>query len=814
VRIPLFWLCASLLLPLGAPAETVQKPQVQDGRTILATELAKFSSTPPPTQGPNDGRVACMTALMLEQMHYLHLDFDSKLSSRFLDRYLDTLDPRHIHFLQSDLVEFEGFRKTLGSKTKSKNDPSPAFIIFDRFRQRMGEHAAYASSLLNDGDFVFTNDDRILLDRKNQPYPANLDEARQLWRDQLRYEYLQERLGKEGPDQIAGIVVDRRNPVAMATTWSDIHNDIIDTLARRYGRVLRSYLEWDSDRVLEVYLTSLAHVYDPHSDFFDKADLENFNISMSLTLFGIGAVLTSEDGYCKIEGLNASGPAAKCKKLKPGDKIVGVAQGAGESVYVVDMPLNKVVDLIRGPKGTEVRLTIIPSDAVDPSKRVVVSLIRDEIKLEDQRAKAEIIDLPGDKGPVRLGVIDLPAFYGFPVMGEATTDAPSTTGDVGRLLEKLKREKVSGVILDLRRNGGGSLEEAINLTGLFIKSGPVVQVSDPYNGTQVDEDTDPAMEYDGPLIVLTSRFSASASEILAGALQDYGRALLVGDASTHGKGTVQSLNPLAPYLYSTFKYLDWGTETNDANEFGALKLTTRKFYRASGSSTQLKGVNPDIVLPSVDDYLEVGETSLDNPMGWDTIKPAPTFEKLRLNRVQPYLGELLKRSGERVNSEKDFDYVREDIGLLKKSLADKTISLNEMDRLKERDEADARQKARDAEMKLRKPLNEKVYDITLKDVDLPGLPPAVGTTNTTTSSVSIPGGTVSFTFTNTNSMAGSETASVAKANAGAPDDEEDADDDSDAGKPPAVDVPLVESEHIMADYIELLPKDSDLTAAP
>lgn len=825
MRIPLVLLCLGLVLPLyGADAPL---NLAGDGRTTLAAELAKSASVARLTPGTNDGRIAYLTALMLEQMHYLHLSFDAKLSGRFLDQYLDTLDPRHVHFLQSDLAEFDGFRSTLGARTMQRLDTTPAFIIFNRFMQRVEEQAAYASELLEEGDFAFTNDDRFLLNRKGQPYPKDLTEARQFWRDQLRYEYLQERLNKEGRDTMAKLLLSRRTGIALGATWSDMHNEIVNLLARRYSRVLRNFLEWDGDRVLETYLTSLAHVYDPHSDFFDKADLENFSISMSLSLFGIGAVLTSEDGYCKIQELNPSGPAAKSKKVKPNDRIVAVAQGDKEPVDVVDMPLNKVVDLIRGPQGTEVRLTIIPGDAVDPSKRVVVSLVRDQIKLEDQQAKARIVDMPDGKGETeRVGVIDLPSFYAsFPLLGQqGKAEVKSTTADVAKLLAKLKQEKVKGVILDLRRNGGGSLEEAINLTGLFIKSGPVVQSRDSANDVQVYEDTDPSVAYDGPLIVLTSRFSASASEILAGALQDYGRALLVGDASTHGKGTVQSLNQLAPYIFRS----SWKVNTNDPEAFGALKLTTRKFYRASGSSTQLKGVNPDIVLPSVDDYLEVGEASLDNPLEWDTIDSAK-YEKL--NRVQPYLTELTKRSAARIAKEKDFAYVREDIEQVKKAVADKSISLNELKRLQEKDEADARQKAREAEMKSRKPTHEKIYEITLKNADMPGLPPAVGETNVTTASTGPgspdaaeagkvsakpvePGDVKAAPEPSTKEHADAESVAAA---GDADADLEGVDPDTgaaDDSKVPAVDVSLTEAEHILTDYISLLPKGSDLTANP
>ncbi|HEX4644923.1 MAG TPA: carboxy terminal-processing peptidase, partial [Verrucomicrobiae bacterium] len=549
------------------------------------------------------------------------------------------------------------------------------------------------------------------LNRKNLPYPKDLDEARQLWRERVRYEYLQEKLNQETPEEIAKLLASRHTPVEFGLTWTDFRTDVAKVIDRRYSRILRAFKEWDNEEVLQTYLTSLAHVYDPHSDYMDRATLENFSIQMSLALFGVGATLTSEDGYCKVSSLQSSGPAAKSKKIKPGDRIVAVAQGTNEPVDVVDMPLTKVVEQIRGPKGTEVRLTVIPADAPD-STRAVVSLVRDEIKLEDQQAKAKIIEMPnGAGGNLRLGVIDLPSFYAtFPVAGSTNQpEIKSTSVDVERLLKKLKEENISGVILDLRRNGGGSLEEAINLTGLFIKEGPVVQVRDSHNDVVVDPDQDPKIVYDGPLIVLTSRFSASASEIVAGALQDYGRALLVGDKSTHGKGTVQGMNQLAPILAQTAG----GSKFASANEtdLGALKLTIRKFYRVSGSSTQLKGVTPDITLPSIDDYLEIGEDSLENALPWDTIESAP-YEKL--NRVQPYLAELEKRSNRRVTTAKDFDYIREDIELVKKAVADKTASLNEAEQLKDREKAETQKKTREQELKSRKAPGEKIYEITLK----------------------------------------------------------------------------------------------------
>jgi carboxyl-terminal processing protease len=754
--------------------------------------------------GPNDGRIAHLTARMLEQFHYLHQRFDAGISTKFLDRYLDTLDPQHMHFLKSDIDEFEKYRTTLGELTLKELDTTPAFVIFNRFMQRLDERVAYANELLKNEQFEFTGSDRVLFNRKEQPFPKDMAEAKQLWRDRVRYEYLQEKLNKESKEEITKLLAGRQTPIAAVLTWHEFNADIIKIISRRYSRIHRTFKDWDGDEVLQAYLTSLSHVYDPHSDYFDKSQLENFSIGMSLSLFGVGAVLTSEDGYCKIHELNSSGPAYKSKKFKANDKIVAVAQGTNEPVDVVDMPLSKVVDMIRGPKGTEVRLTVIPADASDPSTRLTVSLIRDQIKLEDQQAKAKIIDLPnGKNGTLRVGVIDLPSFYAsFPLVGQDKAEAKSTTVDVARLLEKLKEEKVGGIILDLRRNGGGSLEEAINLTGLFIKEGPVVQIRDPNGDVQVDEDKDTSVQYDGPLIVLTSRFSASASEIVAGALQDYGRALVVGDASTHGKGTVQSLNQLAPLLYGTFTNL---SRENPA-ALGALKLTTRKFYRASGSSTQLKGVVPDIVLPSIDDYLEVGEGSLENPLAWDTIESAH-YDKV--NRVQPFLSELAKNSAQRVATERDFAYVKEDIEQVKKVMAEKSASLNEAQRLKEKEESDLRQKTRDRERKARKPADQRISSVILTN----GVPTVLPPTNLlATANVEIDQPTkvklASKIGRPEKPKVGEQTAAVENGSSVDTDPEEGADSD----KVPAVDVPLEEAERILVDYISLLHKEPGLTA--
>ncbi|HEU0038364.1 MAG TPA: carboxy terminal-processing peptidase, partial [Verrucomicrobiae bacterium] len=579
--------------------------------------------------------------------------------------------------------------------------------------------------------------------------------------------------------------------------------EIVDTLTRRYQRNLHMFKEWDNEDLLQFYINALARVYDPHSDYFNTRQAENFAIGMNLALFGIGAELYSEDGYCTIRKLVAGGPAEKSKQIKDKDRIVAVAQSNAPPVDAVEMNLNKVVQMIRGPKGTEVRLTIIPAD--DSSERRIVTLIRDEIKLEDAAAKSKVIELPGSDGKTtRLGVIDLPSFYatidlGGPRQmlagdaggGKAVKATPrSTSVDVAKLLTKLKLENVNGVILDLRRNGGGSLEEAVKLTGLFIKEGPVVQVSGPDGEPMVDSDDDSSVLYEGPLIVLTSRFSASASEIVAGALQDYGRALIVGDVSTHGKGTVQNLNPLRMWVKPAT-----ATATNDP---GALKITIRKFYRAGGASTQLKGVLPDLVLPSVLNYSkDIGESALENPLQWDMI-PSARFDKLNL--VEPCLLELLQRSNERVATNQDFTYIREDIDLFKKRQADKTISLNERERLQEKDADDARQKARDKERLARKDADQKVYELTLKQVDLPGLPPPLEKTNTATKNFSAKDAPPGDSAT-------SASVTAKAANSAGDLDGEDAED-----KPSPVDAMLDETERILVDYIALLAQKNLLTA--
>jgi carboxyl-terminal processing protease len=729
-------------------------------------ETAKQATLPPLSgldtrlkPGPNDPRIAYVAARLLEEFHYLQRPLDKDLSAKFYDGYIDSLDPRHENFLQSDLAEFAHFRTNLDVLTtggQGKADLTPAFVIYQRYADRFQQHAVYVNDLLAQDKFKFNTDEKIELDRRHEPFPKDLDEAENLWRQRLRYEYLQDKLSRE---------ISETNGTFTVKLPADAATNIVANLERHNRWMERSLTNVDSDYVLQVYLNALAHAYDPHSDYFSAPHAQDFSINMSLSLFGIGAQLSEDDGYCTIRSLVPGGPANKSKALNENDRIVAVAQGSKPPVDVVDMELEKVVQLIRGPKNTEVRLTISPAE--DRSARRVVTLVRDEIKLEDAEAKAQLIERPdGHGGTNRIGVIDLPSFYAtIPAPGNEGHSTPKyTSDDVEKLIKKLKAENVSGIILDLRSNPGGSLEEAIKFTGLFIKDGPVVQARNPDGNVTVDSDTDPSVLYDGPLVVMINRYSASASEIAAAALQDYGRALVVGDVSTHGKGTVQNLNQLRPFV--------WPATASATNDPGTIKITIRKFYRVSGASTQLKGVVPDIIFPDVLNYSTyAGETALDNPLPWDTIKPAK-YDKLNL--VQPYLDTLHQRSDARLATNQDFAYIRQDIDQFQKMQADKTAPLNEREAIKERERNATLNIEREKERATRPPSGIKIYDVTVENADQPGLVEHIDAAET-------------------NAVTGTLPAKSKPAEAAAK-----------RKSPTAIDPMLEETERVLEDYISLL----------
>ncbi len=654
-------------------------------RLVLALLLCAVPSAAraAPQPPPAASIVTQLVARIFETTHYSRRPIDKTVSRQMLKQYLDTLDYNHMIFEKSDVDEFQARYSDRLDDLVKDGDLAPAYAIFDTFLKRLAQRKAQVDALAA-STFTFTAEESLVADRHELPWPASEKESADLWRLRVKYEFLQEKLTGTKPEETA------------------------KTVTARYRRLLASYKEYDATDVLQSYLDALAHAFDPHSEYMAPPQAENFSISMRLSLGGIGAVLRSEDGYAKIVSLVPGGPAAADGRLRSNDRIEAVAQGDGPLVDVVGMKLDRLVQLIRGEKGTQVRLRVIPAESIDASTRTVVALVRDEIKLTDQEARAKIITT--NQG-ARIGVIRLPSFYADL---KGPEDAKSTTRDVQRLLAKLTGEGIDGLILDLRHNGGGSLTEAVALTRLFITDGPVVQIKDgrglikllrtsevPGNGV-----------YHGPLAVLTSHTSASATEILTAALQDYGRAVIVGNKSTFGKGTVQSVVELDQYMPTALRGF----------KPGSLKLTIQKFYRVSGGSTQNRGVIPDIQLPSVADFMDLTETSLPNAMPYDEIPPAPYA---KTDARGPPVAPLQAKSAARVAASPEFGYIREDTERYRKQLAQKSISLNEAVRQAEKKADDERMDKRKAERLARKEPKPKEIEITLASLDGKAPPPEV-----------------------------------------------------------------------------------------
>ncbi len=634
---------------------------------------------------PDPGQICISVGRLLEQGHYSKRKLDDAMSRTLLKNFLEALDYNKLYFTQEDVDAFTAKYATALDDDILLGNAAPAFEIYGVFSKRVEARVARVKELLAQ-PFDFTSQRSVEINRQKSPWPKNAAEADAIWKDRLAGEFLQEKLSEQPLDPPA------------------------KTLNRRYDQLLRNLHETTREDQVKTFLSTLAQTYDPHSEYLSRSELENFSINMRLSLVGIGAVLHSDDGYAKIMDLVAGGPAQTEGHLKVNDKICAVGQGDGELVDTVGMKLDKVVDLIRGKKGTKVRLQAIPAQATDPSARKIVEIIRDEIKLKDQEAKAEVIerDRPGGGPPLRLGWITLPSFYADMEHSGSKT-SKSTTRDVLALLNRLKKEGISGLVVDLRRNGGGSLEEAVNLTGLFIRKGPVVQAKDANGGIHVSRDRDSSIAYDGPMVVVANRLSASASEIFAAALQDYGRAVVVGDQNTFGKGTVQTMLEIGRFI----PFL--GSDSNDA---GALKLTIQKFYRIAGGSTQLHGVTSDIVLPSIYDHPDLGEGSLKGPMPYDEVAPAP-FEKVQDHPL--FVKELRARSKARVMDSREFAYLQDELKRTERKLAENKLSLNEATRRAELAENKARKDRRLAERAKRKTPEQKVYELTLDTVDKPEL---------------------------------------------------------------------------------------------
>jgi len=626
---------------------------------------------------PDSGQVALAVARWLEQAHYSRQKLDDAMSAKLLTTYLELLDYNRLYFTQQDVDEFQNkFGSSLDDAT-FRGDLSPAHEIFARFKQRVEERVA-GNKKLAQKKYDFTRKDSVQLNRQKAPWPKDAAEADRLWKDRVEAELLQEHLSE----------IHIRSPE--------------QTVVKRYDQALRNVREMESDDVVNSFLSALAQTYDPHSEYMSPEEMKNFNISMKLSLVGVGAVLRSDDGFARVMEVVPGGPADLDGRLKENDRIAAVAQGDGEFEDVVDMKLDKVVERIRGKKGSLVRLQVIPGDAADPSKRHIVEITRDVVKLKDSEAKAEVLDVEGENGKsTRIGWITLPSFY-----SNMSGDGPakSTTEDVAALLGRLKQEGIEGLVVDLRKDGGGSLEEAINLTGLFIPKGPVVQAKDPNGKIAVSSDTNPGIAYSGPMVVVMNRLSASASEIFAAALQDYGRAVIVGDERSFGKGTVQTVLDIGRVM----PFFSLG-----AADAGALKMTIQKFYRVRGGSTQLKGVESDVVLPSRTDNIEIGEGSLKNRLEYDEVAPV----KISESPTPLFLEELRANSQARIGADPEFLYVSEDMKRLRERIEANTISLNEKERRKELADEKARKEQRKVARAEHGPLvKAQVWQLTLDDV--------------------------------------------------------------------------------------------------
>ncbi len=645
--------------------------------------------------GANDRNIAQTVAFLVRSQHLSRHPLDKEISERCLKSFLKSLDPMKVYFYQSDVDEFDKQKDAL-CDALLKGDIRFAYTVFRTFLERVDERVRTVDELLA-APLNFAIDEQMPVDRDTLQYPKDRAEAQDRWRKRIKYDLLVLEVNKKEDADAAknGQKDAEKEPVAkgsdeklledgkpgLATPAKQPKNDesqqAREKLARRYHSFAKRMHQIDSEELLEMYLNAFTTAFDPHTDYMSPDTQKNFAIAMSLELEGIGASLMSEDGYTVIKKIIPGGAADKDNRVKVEDKIVGVGQGdSGEIVDVVDMKLNDVVKLIRGPRGTVVRLEVIPATG---GEHKVYKIVREKIELKDSEARGEVFDAgrKADGTPYRIGVIDLPSFY-RDMDGDrrGDPDFKSTTHDVRLILDDFNRKNVDAVILDLRRNGGGALNEALSLTGLFIGDGPVVQVKGADGRVQPLDDGGSTAVWRGPLVVLISKFSASASEILAGAIQDYHRGLIIGDHSTHGKGTVQSLMDLGQQLF----------HLSEAS-LGALKITMQQFYRPDGDSTQKRGVRADIELPSVTSHLDVGEADLDYPLAFDHVDPVP---HKRFDYVNPTIcAELQQLSQQRVQSSPKFQEVVRNIARYKEQKAKKSVTLNEKKFLKERAELDA-----------------------------------------------------------------------------------------------------------------------------
>ena len=656
------------------------------------------------------GSIATLMIRLAANQHYSGKRYDSELSCMIFDDYLKRLDPSHMFFLQSDVERMAKIRPFIATQIL-KGQIDFAFEAFNLMVQQMTRYEAFARELLA-GKQDLCSDEEFDLEHDKAPYPADEKEMKDFWRKKIlndliilrladRAEAEAEKTAKdkisgesagigsapgEGAEKTAGdkISGEPKKESEAAVTEEKVKKTPEERILQRISRTLRYFQDMEGMDILELYLTCAVQVLDPHSAYMSPRTNEDFDIDMSLSLIGIGAVLTSEEGYTKIVKLIPGGPADLSGELKPGDRIIAVRQEKGEKVDIIDMPLNKVVSMIRGKEATKVHLTVLKAGR-GLSSPVQVTITRTKVELKSSAAQGKIVSCNGK----RFGVIHLPSFYmDFNAAKQGVENFRSASNDVKKILQDFHPEKLDGVVIDLRSNGGGSLREAQKLTGLFIKSGPVVQVRGRYE-TEVDEDDDDGLiVYEGPLAVLVNQYSASSSEIFAAAIRDYERGVLTGDSKTHGKGTVQFVNDLD-------RYMPYFTGRRFAA--GSIRLTNAKFYRINGESTQLRGVETDVPFPSFADFMDIGEDKLDHALVWDTI-PATKFECFKAPwAVTPEVRKELKsRAIERMAKNPDFQLLNSWIKEFRKFKDRKTVQLNMEARWKEYQQQESLRKEQEA----------------------------------------------------------------------------------------------------------------------
>ena len=644
-------------------------------------------------------------AIMLQNSHFARLPFDAVLSKRFLNDYLVDLDFQRLYFTQKDVDEFTTkYGDQLHTMLLHGDSLEVANEIYQVFQKRVEKRVAQTETLLKGTEFDFTKEESVLLSRKNAPWPKDEAEAAELWRMQIKESVLAETLRREMLTKLA-------KEQNKADPGSDDRSPK-DKVSLRYKRFLKSVNDVDEEEVANYFLSAVSRAYDPHTDYMSFREMGRFKDGMKNELVGIGALLQGEeDGATKIKGIVVGGPADREGTLKLNDRVVAVDMlntGKPDSMTdIMFMKIDKVVDYIRGKEGTSVALKVEPAGGA-PGETKIVVIERGKVEMKDEQASGEIIETQIEKGGVRrLGILTLPSFYADFEEGKVRCSV-----DVEKILNRFNLEKIDGLVMDLRNNGGGALEEVRRMTGFFVERGPVVQVKNTLGQVQVKDSDAGRPIYTGPMAVLTDKSSASASEILAGALQDYNRAVIVGESSTFGKGTVQQPMDIG-------RMLPLFAERSRA---GFLKVTIQKFYRPSGSSTQMDGVVPQIVLPSLMDAMEVGEAFLEHPLPHDRIRPAADFKPLDLQGL--FIPRLRELSQGRVNQGKDFSYIIEDVIKAKKRLEINKLSLNKSIREKDLSDSDVSQKERNAERRKRfATLSEldkktmKFYKITLDELE-------------------------------------------------------------------------------------------------